>query len=229
MLMAVADKLGDLTDEVTFVGGSVVCLLATDPDALPPRGTQDVDAVVEVVTRMDYYKYEERLRSNGFQNDMFGPVCRLKQGILVLDLVPIEPDVLGFSNRWYPAAVRSRTLRPLPNGKQIFVLSEACFIATKFEAFRDPSRQFNNDLMVSHDFEDILVVVAGNPNIADLVDQSEPEVRNYIVREFQQILANRLCHESIEAHFDMNSDESEAIELIYSRMQQIAALAPSES
>jgi hypothetical protein len=41
-----AAALGDLADEVVFVGGARVTLWITDPAAPPPRPTQDVDVIV---------------------------------------------------------------------------------------------------------------------------------------------------------------------------------------
>jgi hypothetical protein len=46
-LLVVADAIGDLCNEVVFVGGSVAGLLLTDPIADGIRATKDVDAVVE--------------------------------------------------------------------------------------------------------------------------------------------------------------------------------------
>ena len=46
-LLVVADAIGDLCNQVVFVGGSVAGLLLTDPIADGIRATKDVDAVVE--------------------------------------------------------------------------------------------------------------------------------------------------------------------------------------
>ena len=65
-LLVVADALGDLCDEVVFVGGSVAGLLLTDPVAEGIRATKDVDAVVEAATLSEYYQVEKRLPALGF-------------------------------------------------------------------------------------------------------------------------------------------------------------------
>jgi hypothetical protein len=49
-LLVVADAIGDLCNQVVFVGGSVAGLLLTDPIADGIRATKDVDAVVEATT-----------------------------------------------------------------------------------------------------------------------------------------------------------------------------------
>ena len=44
MLQIVADGLGDLKDEIVFVGGAVAELYADDPASTDIRPTQDVDS-----------------------------------------------------------------------------------------------------------------------------------------------------------------------------------------
>jgi hypothetical protein len=46
-LLLIADALGDLRDNVVFVGGSTAGLLLTDSAAEGIRATKDVDAIVE--------------------------------------------------------------------------------------------------------------------------------------------------------------------------------------
>ena len=47
LLELAAAALGELRDEVVFVGGATVGLWITDPAAPPPRPTVDVDVIVE--------------------------------------------------------------------------------------------------------------------------------------------------------------------------------------
>lgn len=54
MLILTIDKLGELADEMVFLGGCATGLLITDPAAPPIRVTRDVDAIVQVVSRADY-------------------------------------------------------------------------------------------------------------------------------------------------------------------------------
>ena len=46
-LRAIAEALGDLCEQVVFVGGATAGLLLTDPLAESVRPTVDVDAIVE--------------------------------------------------------------------------------------------------------------------------------------------------------------------------------------
>jgi hypothetical protein len=103
MLEMTCQHLGDLLDEVVFVGGATVELWVTDPAAPEFRLTEDVDVVVEVTTQQDYYRLEDRLRNLGFENDQkSGVICRFKrpESGLLLDVMPTEASILGFENRW---------------------------------------------------------------------------------------------------------------------------------
>jgi len=101
-----AQKLRALLDSVVFVGGATLGLLITDTGAAPIRATVDVDVIAEITTRMEYFDFSERLRRNGFTEDARpgAPVCRWLHDGLVLDLMPLDKAVLGFTNRWYGAA-----------------------------------------------------------------------------------------------------------------------------
>lgn len=77
-LTIIAHRLGNLCDEVTFVGGCVTGLLITDKAAPDVRFTVDVDCIINVITRTDYYALAEKLRQKGFKELMSGnhPICR---------------------------------------------------------------------------------------------------------------------------------------------------------
>ena len=53
-LLVVARALGDLREEVVFVGGAVVGMLLSDPAAARPRSTDDIDTIVEVRSHIDF-------------------------------------------------------------------------------------------------------------------------------------------------------------------------------
>jgi hypothetical protein len=101
----VAQGLRELKDNIVFVGGSVAELYADNPEISDIRPTLDVDCVVDIqiVTYSDYEKLEEKLRKLGFWNDTSenAPICRKIYKGIGVDFMPVNPDILGFSNRWY--------------------------------------------------------------------------------------------------------------------------------
>jgi hypothetical protein len=78
ILKLAVGQLGELIGEMVFLGGCATGLLVTDPAADPIRTTDDVDAIVDVATRAQYYQLSERLRQHGFSEDTSegAPVCR---------------------------------------------------------------------------------------------------------------------------------------------------------
>jgi hypothetical protein len=118
-LWTVARAFGDILGEVVFVGGMIRELLITDPAAGAARPTQDVDCIVNAVSWVDYAHLSGRLRSRGFSEcmDEGAPLCRWVVQSIRVDLMPIDPAVLGFSNVWYPSTVEHALLIQAMDGR----------------------------------------------------------------------------------------------------------------
>lgn len=102
-LRQIAEALGELREQVVFVGGAVAGLLVTDPLADSVRATRDVDAVVNT-SRAGFHRMEEAVAARGFARDVSSEViCRWvhKASGVIFDLMPVQPEVLGFTNRWW--------------------------------------------------------------------------------------------------------------------------------
>lgn len=111
-LLRTARLIRPLLGEFVFVGGQVADLLVTDPAAVRVRPTDDVDVVVPVTTRTAYHALQLRLMVLGFTPDhrAGAPVCRMRTADdLILDVMPLDEAILGFSNRWYPSAFTNAT------------------------------------------------------------------------------------------------------------------------
>lgn len=188
-LQVIAEALGDLRERVVFVGGSTAGLLLSDPLAEGVRPTLDVDAIVAADGLAHFQRIEAQLGQRGFARDIHSEViCRWRHRAtdLVFDLMPIDPAILGFTNRWYDEALRTaRTLR-LAGDVQIRVVAPAAFVATKLDAFLDRGR---GDYLSSHDLEDVLNVVDGRPELADEVEAAVPELRLFVAHTFAGLLA----------------------------------------
>src|SRR5204862_2341419 len=101
-----AASLGPVLDEVAFVGGSSLTLWITDSAAPDPRITLDVDVIVAVNTRLDYYELSERLRQQGFnENANSSVICRWRHQVgLILDVMPTEETIRSSPTRSRPSA-----------------------------------------------------------------------------------------------------------------------------
>jgi predicted nucleotidyltransferase len=187
MVEVVAHALGELCDELVFVGGCAVSLLCTSPHAPPPRITYDVDVVAEVTGLVAYHAMEKQFLLRGFARDASpdAPICRWRLGEVEVDLMPTEKRILGFVNRWYPLAITSASLVLLPSGRQIRLISAPAFLGTKLEALASRGR---GDLMTSHDFEDIINVIDGRPDIVAEVANADSELTGYLVSRLDEIV-----------------------------------------
>lgn len=189
-LRQVAKALGDLRDHVVFVGGAVAGLLVTDPLADSVRATRDVDAVVNA-SRVLFHRIEATVAERGFAQDVSSDViCRWvhkKSGVL-FDLMPVQPEVLGFSNRWYPYAVETAETADLGYGITIRLVSAVAFVATKLEAF---GSRGGGDFLTSHDLEDVLNIVDGREELGEEMAAAPIELRQAVATTFGSLLKNR--------------------------------------
>jgi hypothetical protein len=221
----VAHALCELKEQVVFVGGSVTELYADNPELSDIRPTIDVDCVMDlqIVTYLDYSNLEERLRKLGFQNDMSenAPICRkIYQGILV-DFMPVNPDILGFSNLWYKDGVNNKTSITLPDGASIFILSVEYYLATKLEAMHSRG---GADIRGSYDWEDIVYVLDNCGKLLQNIQQcNNTNLIEYLKEKFDKLLDNNNIKEIIYSALPYNSDE-ESVNKVFVLMNEIRTM-----
>jgi len=182
-----AAMLGDLVQEVVFVGGATVELWITNPAAPPVRPTKDVDVIIVVTSRTAFHNFEARLRRRGFAEDQLdGVICRWRHrhSGLILDAMPSDASMLGFVNHWQRAALPHSIECSLPSGATIRAVSPPYLLATKLEAFRSRGR---GDFLASRDFEDIIAIVDGREEIVEEVRHADAALRTYLAESFTQL------------------------------------------
>lgn len=187
-LRLIAAALGALRDEMVFVGGAMAGLLVTDALAQSVRATRDVDAVVDA-GRGQFHRIEERVMAAGFRRDVDDDViCRWvhRDSGVLFDLMPVQPEVLGFSNVWYRYAVDSAVPVDLGAGLTVRCASAVAFVATKLEAFHDRG---NGDVLASHDLEDVLNIVDGREELRAELAAAPAGVQAAIAQAFAQLLS----------------------------------------
>lgn len=222
MLQTVANGLGELKNEMVFVGGAVAELYANDPAASDIRPTLDVDCVIGLSTRLEFYRLEENLRARGFANDISAgaPICRwIYKGIKV-DVMPTDENILGFSNKWYVEGIENEIQKILPDGTEIFVFPPEYYAATKLEAHKGRG---GNDLRQSHDFEDIIYILDNCPDLLKYIAIANASVKAYLKIEFKSLLQNNGLLEGIESALPYGSGV-EGTEIIYDLIRNIAEL-----
>jgi hypothetical protein len=188
-LEAAVRVLQPLLDQLVFAGGCATGLLITDPAAGHIRPTMDVDTITEVASYAEYASLSERLRGLGLNEDSRegAPTCRWRYQDLIIDVMPTDEKVLGFSNRWYTSAIAGAQRISIAD-LDIRVITAVYFLATKLEAFRGRGR---NDYRGSHDLEDVIAVVDGRPELLREVADAPDDVRTYICSETRELLGTR--------------------------------------
>lgn len=196
-LIRIAKGLGDLCEEMVFVGGAVTALYADDAAAPDIRPTTDVDCVTELATYGNYENLENRLRQKGFKNDIeSGVICRWKYKGETVDIMPDDKSILGFSNPWYIPGYNKRILIEILPDLKIYILPVLYFLAAKIEAL---CSRGGNDWRFSHDFEDIIFVLNNNKDIKKSFDSEEnQELRSYISSWAKEALNRNNHREEIE-------------------------------
>ena len=188
MIDVVAQSLGDdLLEKVVFVGGCTTALLVDDVVTLQHiRSTEDVDMIVEVLSKSEYQDLCQTLRQRGFKESVEDDViCRWRLGSMIVDVMPTDQEILGFSNIWYPEAVEFAKSYQLPSNRIIRVVSPTYFLATKIEAF---AGRGNNDFLVSQDIEDILSLIDGCSSLIADLHAANKKVKSAIAVAIQTFL-----------------------------------------
>lgn len=193
-LKVIARALGDLLPKVTFLGGCTTALLVDPAARFGVRQTQDVDVIIDVATYLAYQDISQQLRALGFVEDTQGPICRwLWRGDgreLLLDVMPTDESALGFSNIWYPDAMRLSQQVQLEPGLFIQAVSPVYFLATKFEAFAGRGK---GDYF-SQDMEDIVFVLENRSSIQHEINTADAGLRTYLANKAAETLNDRFLN-----------------------------------
>lgn len=221
MLELAVQALGDVCDSLVFVGGCATGLLVTTVRAHQVRATEDVDVVARVATINDYHRVEAQLLARGFKHDISpdAPICRWVGAGTTLDLMPSQPGVLSFHNRWYPLAVNSAHEMRLPSGREIFLIDAVVFLATKLEAFHDRG---HGDFLASHDLEDIVTIVDGRSELFDEVRAAPRDLREYLTREFHALTGSTEFMDALAGHLPADAGSQARLPILLRRFRELA-------
>lgn len=215
MVSKVAEALGpDLREQVAFVGGCTTSFLLTDEFVLEQvRHTEDVDLIVHVMGYPGFYALQRALRAKGF-NDMppdpeeSAPVCAMKLGDLRVDFMPDDPQVLGFSNRWYGDALKTAMSYKLSDDLSIRLVNPPYFLATKLEAYKGRGK---GDTLSSHDIEDLLTLIDGRESLINEVKAAPEELRGYLAEEFRQLLQDPNFEYAVNSQAGGNAEREQIL------------------
>lgn len=222
ILESVVGLLKSLTDELVFIGGCATGLLLTDPAAPPLRVTHDVDVITEVSSLLSYHRFIDRLKECGFteRSDQEGPICRLHNMELILDVMPTEPGILGFGNRWFKEGFTTAIYSHLPSGQKIRILQPPYFLATKIDAF---NYRGDGDYLLSQDMEDIISVLDGRQELVGEIHESAPDLKEYLAQSFSKFMDNRDFIDALPGHLLPDPASQARVKLIVERIKLIVS------
>jgi hypothetical protein len=228
MLRIAIENLGELADEMVFVGGCTTGLLITDEGAAEVRATDDVDSIIEVTSYAQYNTFSEKLKKIHFREDTRdgAPTCRWVKGETVLDVMPLDEKVLGFTNIWYQPAIDEAEEYEILPGMTIKVISPPYFCATKLEAFDGRGA---GDYLASHDLEDIITVIDGRAEIIEEISRAPEDVRNYISGKIRGLLNTRQFLDALPGYLLPDEASQGRLRILTERLTQIAEMNRSSA
>lgn len=190
----IAVALGQLNEQVVYVGGAVVSLYIDDTSAEDVRPTKDIDITMEIASLGELESIRQELTKKGFhQSSEDDVICRFRYQEIKVDVMSTIAVGWAPANPWFAPGYKS-IIQFNIEGTIIQCLSLPYYLATKFTAFYDRG---SKDPRASQDFEDIVYILNYNSTIKDQVLKADSEVKKYLVTCFKDILTDNIKKEAI--------------------------------
>lgn len=219
MLERVARKLAELNNEVVYLGGCATALYVDEPQAFDVRATLDVDCIVDIISLKHFHQFEKKLTHQGFKKSPHDEViCRWHYQEIILDVMPTDEKILGFTNSWYKQAIQYPIKHRLADDLEINAIAAPFFLATKYEAFKTRGQ---SDYLGSHDFEDIITVIAGRRDIVKEVQESPQELKSHLREVFQKMLGEEAFLQALPGHLNDGPMIVERLQIVIDRIKAI--------
>jgi len=197
-------------------------LVVTDKAAAEVRPTYEVDAIAEIRSYAAYAGFSERLRRCGFREDTSegAPICRWRQKKTILDVMPLDEKILGFSNRWYKPAMDSSVVHELEPDLRVRVVTAVYFCATKLEAFTGRGK---GDYQSSHDLEDLVAVVDGRAELVNELHTWTGGCPCIHCHGDQELLATKAFLDALPGYLLTDTGSQSRISILLDRLKKVAA------
>lgn len=197
VIKKVAQVLGDLNDQVIYVGGATVGLYINDPAADDVRPTKDVDISLSIASIAELEKIREELIKRGFKQTSDDPVvCRFRYEDLIIDVMNTKSIGWAPANVWFAPGFEQKETKDIA-GQTIHILPLPYFLATKFAAYFDRGK---NEPRTSHDFEDIVYILDNRTDLVEIIINAQPDVKEFLKGSFLKILHEPVMQEAISGN-----------------------------
>ena len=136
-------------------------------------------------------------------------------------MMPLDEKALGFSNRWYRAAMKSAVTRRLADDIEIRVVTAPFYIATKLAAFKGRGK---GDLFGSRDLEDLISVVDGRAALVAEIQAGAVDLRAYVRAGFKGLLANPGFLDALPGYLLPDAASQSRIGIVLRRLEELASV-----
>ncbi len=219
IIKKIAHALGDLNNQVVYVGGAVVSLYADDLAADDVRPTKDIDIFLEIASYGKLAMLQEEIAKKGFYPARGeGIMCRFKYEDILIDIMATKEVGWAQADIWFEPGMKKLEKFQIAD-KSINILHISYFLATKFNAFHDRK----DEARVSRHFEDIVYVLDNSINLVKDIISSPDDVRNFLIQEFKEIVKPEY-KEAILAHLFYES-QTERYKLLIEKLNRIISSA----
>ncbi len=213
----VALALGELNEQVVYVGGAMVSIYINDTAAEDIRPTKDIDLTFQIASYAKLEQLREELVSKGFSQSADDKVtCRFRYEDLLVDVMTTETIGWAPSNPWFKKGFDKAMHVNLEN-VTIRILPLPYFLATKMEAFMDRGIK---DIYASHDLEDIVYLFNYTTDIDTQVLAADQELKAYLAKKLVLLTDNRTIMTAIRGSLYYEQAD-ERLEIIKERFQKI--------
>lgn len=194
IIKKIAVALGELNEQVIYVGGATVGLYINDPAADDVRPTKDVDISLSIATIGELEQIRENLNKKGFiQTAEDDVICRFRYEDVKVDVMNTRAIAWAPANPWFAPGFENKLQIEIDDQK-IFIIPLPYFLATKFAAYNSRG---NNEPRSSHDFEDIVYVIDNRTDIVQEILTAKKDVKPFLKNELENILHDKLKQEAV--------------------------------
>jgi len=204
VIRRVSLALGEMNEQVIFVGGATIGLYINDPGAEDVRVTKDVDITVEIASVGELESIRNDLVKKGFkQSPEDSVLCRFRYDNIKVDVMSTKEVGWAPANPWFAAGFAQRVEVKIGD-QMIQLLPLPYFIASKLAAHigrggRDPR--------TSHDFEDIVYLIDNRTDIVKQIDKAPDDVKPYLKEHLELILNDNVMQEAILGNLSYDTRE----------------------
>ena len=194
IIKKIALALGELNEQVVYVGGATVGLYINDPAAEDVRPTMDIDISLSIATIGELEYIRESLNIKGFtQTAEDDIICRFRYQDIKMDVMNTKAIAWAPANSWFASGFENKIQLKIEE-QAIFIIPLPYFLATKFEAYNARGK---NEPRSSHDFEDIIYVMDNRTDLIHQILSANEDVKPFLKSEFESILLDKVKQEAI--------------------------------